>query len=71
MGRVNDKLQTNDDCDIGKKGLVRAESSDEESSNADSSLVPNIDGNSVSPFFARTRLVIREDYGLCHQLLSA
>jgi hypothetical protein len=36
LGRVNDKLQTNDDCDSGKRGLERAESSDEESSNADS-----------------------------------
>ena len=42
MGRVNDKLQTNDDCDSGEKGLVRTESSDEGSSIADSSLVPNI-----------------------------
>ena len=42
LGRVNDKLQTNDDCESGKQGLERAESSDEESSNADSSLVPNI-----------------------------
>ena len=42
LGRVNDKLQTNDDCGSGEKGLVRAESSDEESSIADSSLVPNI-----------------------------
>ena len=42
LGRVNDKLQTNDDCGSGEKGLVRAESSAEESSTADSSLVPNI-----------------------------
>jgi hypothetical protein len=42
LGRVNDKLQTNDDCDSGNQGLERAESSDEESSNTDSSLVPNI-----------------------------
>jgi hypothetical protein len=42
LGRVNDKLQTKDDCDSGKQRLERAESSDEESSNADSSLVPNI-----------------------------
>ena len=42
LGRVNDKLQTNDDCGSGEKGLVRAESSAEESSIADSSLVPNI-----------------------------
>ncbi len=28
LGRVNDKLQTNDDCDSGKRGLERAESSD-------------------------------------------
>ena len=101
LGRVNDKLQTNDDCYSGKKGLVRAESSDEESSNADSSLVPNIDQEDVvantadddssdddivdetvkemheilvkvplfNPF-SRTRLVRREDYGLCHQFLS-
>ena len=31
-----------DDCDSGNQGLERVESSDEESSNADSSLVPNI-----------------------------
>jgi hypothetical protein len=38
LGRVNDKLQTSDDCDSGKQGLDRAESSDAESSNADLSL---------------------------------
>jgi hypothetical protein len=42
LGRVNDKLQTKDDCDSGKQRLERAESSDEESSNADSSLVPRL-----------------------------
>ena len=47
QGRVNDKLQTNDDCDSGKQGLERAESSDAESSNADLSLVPNIDQEDV------------------------
>ena len=47
LGRVNDKLQTNDDCDSGKQGLERAESSDAESSNADTSLVPNIDQEEV------------------------
>ena len=47
LGRVNDKLQTNDDCDSGKQGLERAESSDAESSNADLSLVPNIDQEDV------------------------
>jgi hypothetical protein len=30
LGRVNDKLQTNDDCDSGKKGLVRVESSSDD-----------------------------------------
>ena len=48
LGRVNDKLQTKDDCDSGKQGLERAESSDEERSNsADSSLVPNVDQEDV------------------------
>ena len=47
QGRVNDKLQTNDDCDSGQQGLERAESSDAESSNADLSLVPNIDQEDV------------------------
>ena len=47
QGRVNDKLRSNGDCDSGKKGLERAESSDEESSNTDSSLVPNIDQEDV------------------------
>ncbi len=47
MGRVNDKLRTNDDCDSGKKRLERDESSEEESSNVDSSLVPNIDEEDV------------------------
>ena len=47
QGRVNDKLQTNDDCDSGKQGLERAESSDAESSKADLSLVPNIDQEDV------------------------
>ena len=47
QGRVNDKIQTNDDCDSGKKGFERAESSDEESLNAVSTLVPNIDQEDV------------------------
>ena len=47
QGRINDKLQTNDDCDGGKKGLESAESSDAESSNAASTLVPNIDQEDV------------------------
>ncbi len=47
LGRVNDKLQTNDECDSGKQGLERSESSDAESSNTDSSLVPKIDQEDV------------------------
>jgi hypothetical protein len=47
LGRVNDKLQTNDDCDSEKQELERTESSDAESSNTDTSLVPNIDQEEV------------------------
>ena len=48
LGRVSDKLRRgNDDCDSGKKGLERGESSEEEISNADSSLVPSIDQEDV------------------------
>ena len=41
LGRVNDTLRNNDDCDAGKKRLERDETSEEASSNVDSSLVPH------------------------------
>jgi hypothetical protein len=48
LGRVNDKLRAKDDCrDSGIKGLERDATSEEESSHANSSLVPNIDREDV------------------------